>query len=51
MLGLVPMEWWAEDSPSKKGTLRKSDPALNGTLVHKESYGKGYLPDSPSVLS
>ena len=35
----------------EKSPLRKSDPALNGTLVRKESYGRGYLPDSPSVLS
>ena len=29
----------------EKSPLRKSDPALNGTLVRKESYGRGYLPD------
>jgi|GEM_PF-6903962 len=38
-------------SIEKKGAMRKSDPTLNGALVHKEAYGKGYLPDSPSVLS
>jgi hypothetical protein len=51
MLGLAPMEWWAGHSPSKKGALSKSDAALNGILEYKESYRRGYLPDSPSVLS
>ena len=51
MLGLVPMEWWAEDSQSKKAAMSKTFPALSGALEHEESYGKGYLPDSPSVLS
>jgi hypothetical protein len=32
-------------SIEKKGAMRKSDPTLNGALVHKEIYGKAYLPD------
>ena len=31
--------------------MSKTIPALNGALEHKEGYGKGYLPDSPSVFS
>ena len=35
----------------KKAAMSKTFPALSGALEHEESYGKGYLPDSPSVLS
>jgi hypothetical protein len=36
---------------AQRTAMRKFFPALNGNFEHKESYGKGYLPDSPSVLS
>ena len=38
-------------SIEKKAAMSKTFPALSGALEHKESYGKGYLPDSPSVWS
>ncbi len=46
ILGLVPTEWWAEDSQSKKkGAMSKTVPALNGALEHQVSFCKGVFPD------